>query len=97
METTLAILVPVAAFALFMFAGYKAIKANGWAPFWGIAGLWSAFTLTMLFALNAATGWDGLIYVIGLLFISAPSAIGTGLGALVGWVKQRNKSVEAFT
>jgi len=97
MEQLLVILVPLAVFVGFGFAGFKAQRATGWGGFGGLAAIWGGFTLWMILAMNSATGWDALGYVLGLMFLSAPSGAGVGVGALTGWLKQRSDPIEALT
>jgi hypothetical protein len=52
--------------------------------------LWLGFTVAMFFGMEAASGWDGLGYVLGLIGLSLPAGLGALLGGLVGWFKKEN-------
>lgn len=55
----------------------------------GLIGLiWLIFTGGMFVGIENATGWDGLGYVMALIGISLPTAVGGLLGGLVGWFKE---------
>lgn len=47
--------------------------------------LWAGFTLLMFYQLSITGGWDVLLYILLLLFVSAPAAVGGLIGGLVGW------------
>lgn len=46
---------------------------------------WAGFTVLMFYQLSITGGWDALLYVLLLLFVSAPAAVGGLIGGLVGW------------
>ncbi|MEL6841306.1 MAG: hypothetical protein AAFP85_18635 [Pseudomonadota bacterium] len=56
----------------------------------GMCALWVVFTGFMFAALEGASGWDGLIYIFGLLGFSAPGGLGSLVGGILGWVKKDN-------
>ena len=89
-EEILIFVVPVIAFALSGAAGYFAGKARSLAASVMLGLVWAGFTVAMFFGMENASGWDGLGYAIGLVFISAPTGLGLGIGSLVGWLKNGN-------
>ncbi len=91
-EEILVFVVPVVAFALTAAAGYFSVKARSLAASLMLGLVWAGFTVAMFFGIENASGWDGLGYLIGLLFISAPTGLGLGIGSLVGWLKNGNTS-----
>ena len=56
--------------------------------------IWAGFTAILFFGMNNATGWDGLGYLMILLGVSAPAAVGGLIGSLVGWAKSDNEHLE---
>ncbi len=80
--------VPVVTVLIAGTGAFFAAKARNTALL-GLAGiLWLCFTVAMGFGLNTAVGWDGLIYIAGLLGISAPSAVGLLIGGVIGIYKR---------
>ncbi|WP_400082460.1 hypothetical protein [Yoonia sp. R78084] len=49
--------------------------------------LWAGFTVVMFYQLSITGGWDALLYILLLLFVSAPAAVGGLIGGLVGWAR----------
>ncbi len=49
--------------------------------------LWAGFTVLMFYQLSITGGWDALLYIFLLLFVSAPAAVGGLIGGLVGWAR----------
>ncbi len=77
--------------ALFTFATFLAkylVKARHKHTFAGFAFVWAAFTAVMYFAMENATGWDGLGYMIALIGLSAPIGAGLLVGGLVGLTRR---------
>lgn len=58
-----------------------------------MAVLWAGFTVLMFYQLSITGGWDALLYIALLFFVSAPAAVGGLIGSLLGWAKadQRQK------
>ena len=53
-----------------------------------IMGLvWAGGTGLLVLLMYNATGWDTLGYLLFLLMVSAPAAVGGLIGGLVGWAK----------
>ncbi len=86
-EDILVFVVPAVAFALTVAAGYFSGKARSLAASVMLGLVWTGFTVAMFFGMENASGWDGLGYLLGLLFISAPTGLGLSIGSLVGWLK----------
>ncbi|KQI70797.1 hypothetical protein AN191_15910 [Loktanella sp. 5RATIMAR09] len=62
-----------------------------------MAFLWAGFTALMFFQLSITGGWDALLYVLLLLFVSAPAAVGGLIGGLVGWARADQAQPEKAT
>ncbi len=95
MEEMMIYAIPVAVFAGAGVAGYFAAKfrAKGMLILLGL--LWAGFTAVMSYGMATATGWDGLGYFLGLAGVSAPSALGLGLGGLIGKYKREGRKDHA--
>ena len=50
-----------------------------------LAGVIGVFTLWMFTGLQTISGWDALIYLLGLIGIALPAAFGGIVGGLIGW------------
>ncbi|KQB97547.1 hypothetical protein AL073_00925 [Loktanella sp. 1ANDIMAR09] len=59
--------------------------------------LWAGFTALMSYQLSITGGWDVLLYICMLLFVSAPSAVGGLIGGLVGWARADQARPEEAT
>ena len=96
METVLVFMIPAAIFLVAaVLAGFLA-KEGLKIALVALATIWAAFTTYLMIGVEAAQGWDSLGYFVALLGLSAPSGAGLGIGALVGWMRQRNEQFEEF-
>ncbi len=95
MEEFLVFAIPAAVAAGTGVAGYFAAKFRAKSALVMLALLWLGFTAVMGYGMATATGWDGLGYFLGLAGISAPSALGLGLGALIGKYKREGQKDHA--
>jgi hypothetical protein len=57
-----------------------------------LAGAIVAFALWMYVGLEMTPGWDAVIYLLGLLGIALPAALGTVLGGLIGWKQKKDQT-----
>ena len=82
--------VPLVAFlaSLFVSFAFGKNRFKGGLICFGL--LWLGFTVAMFFGMEAASGWDGLGYLVGLIGLSVPVGIGALLGGLVGWFRKEN-------
>ncbi len=87
MEIIPIILVVLAAAAIPAAIAFSALKNKRKLWLFLTIGLWTAFTGFMFFEMEAAQGWDELGYFLGLLFISAPAALGMTVGSVAGLIK----------
>ena len=97
MEEFLMYAVPIGIFVVSTVIGFFAAKAQSKAWITLITVAWFAFTIAMFIALDSAVGWDGLLYVIALIFVSAPSGLGGLVGAITCWVKKAANTPPALT
>lgn len=79
------------------FLSLRAYRSGGKAGYVWLGLVWTAFTFWQIFAMSRAEGWDATGYLIGLVLLSAPAAVGIVAGALIGWRKQRKTSGEPLT
>lgn len=93
-EELLLLGIPLTAFVASVFAAYWLMKWRNTAILICLGLVWVAFTGMMFFGMEAATGWDGLGYLLGLLGISAPIGVAGLIGSTVGWFK-REKAMHA--
>ncbi len=88
-ENLMAFLVPAVAFLITGTIAYFSGRARSASALIGTGLLWAGFTVWMFFGMQQSSGWDGLGYLIALLFLSAPAGAGFGLGGLIGWLRGR--------
>ena len=79
--------VPAVAFVVTLFVTFRLGKWKSTAGLAGFGTLWLAFTGFMFFGIQSVSGWDGLIYLIGLLLVSAPVGLAALVGGALGWAK----------
>jgi hypothetical protein len=89
---TILILIGLCAALIAGMTGYAISRAKIYKALAAIGGALIAVTGVLYVAMDQATGWDGLIYV--LIFIGgvAPAAVGGALGAVVGWFMNRKSA-----
>ncbi|MBR2658070.1 MAG: hypothetical protein IKD58_16595 [Loktanella sp.] len=81
---------PTAAFAAATALSFWFGRLKTQLGLWSMAVVWLGFTVAMIFGLEQATGWDGLVYVFGLLFLALPAGLGALIGGIIGWKQKEN-------
>ena len=87
MDEMIVFVLPIVVGAIAGVAGYFAQKAKGMAPTVTLWLVWAAIAGGLTYAMMTASGWDGLAYLIGLLFFSAPSGVGLLAGGVTGAIR----------
>lgn len=87
MEVLVMFGVPAVSAALAGWLAYLAGRAKAYPALWGLGGLWLVLTTLLIVAINRATGWDGLGYVLVLIGIAAPSGVGLAFGGTLGFYR----------
>ncbi|WP_320237856.1 hypothetical protein [Cognatiyoonia sp. IB215182] len=83
--------IPVSVLALSIFLAYRYAKDRNGKVLGVLGAIWALFTGWMFVGMEVASGWDGLIYLLGLFCISAPASVGGLIGGIIGWVKKDNE------
>ncbi len=86
--------VPAGSFAATVFLSFYLAKLRSLIGLCALNVLWIGFTAAMLFGLDQANSWDGLVFMAALLGISAPVGVGSMIGCTFGLVK-RNDTIHA--
>lgn len=79
--------VPLAAFAVAAFVAHAVGRARNGTMLGVLGLLWAGVTGALWIGMEQASGWDGISYAIGLLFLCAPAGGGLTLGGVVGWLR----------
>lgn len=66
--------------------GWVSVHRRAKALFWTVLGLGATVSLGLFAAATQASGWDGLAYMIFMLFGSLPAAVATLIGGGVGLI-----------
>lgn len=90
-EEIMLLIVPVVIFVVAGVVSFFLGKSRKPAALWAYAILWGALTAALFVGLVKATGFDGIIYIIGLALLSAPSGLGYMIGAPIGWVNGKKR------
>ena len=96
METVLVFMIPVVIFLVSSVLAGLLAKGGKKFALAALATIGTVFTTYLMIGVEAAQGWDSLGYFVALLGLSAPSGAGLGIGALVGWMRQKNEQFEEF-
>ena len=83
--------VPLLSFGVTVFLSHWLGKMRNGAALAVLGLIWAGFTAGMFFGMEQANGWDGLWYILALMFVSAPSGAGLGLGSLIGWIRSERQ------
>ncbi|MFN3662703.1 hypothetical protein [Yoonia sp.] len=84
-EGAMLLVTPVIAVALAMGLAFWMGRLQSRVGLWALAVIWLVFTLAMILGVNTINGWDRVLYMLGLIIVSCPAALGALIGASLGW------------
>ncbi|WP_322893778.1 MULTISPECIES: hypothetical protein [unclassified Yoonia] len=91
-ESTMMIVTPVLAFVFAAALAYGLGRIKTRLGLWALAVLWLVFTGVMSIGAATINGWDGVFYMLGLILVSVPAALGALLGGSFGWQRKEKTS-----
>lgn len=96
MELTGSIFIICVILAVSTWASFAAVKRRVNVAAGALWTIWCGFTVAMFVAMEQASGWDGLLYLAGLIVLSAPSGVGLIIGTLVGLAGRKDETNDAL-